>query len=81
MKNLNIRLTNLGLSKQFMGISENLSDSPFYMAPQLFKGDKYTEAADAWAVGVVILQLWLNGKIAKFMNNCYPALADDFPKK
>ena len=51
------------------------------MAPELLQKSEYTYEVDAWAVGVVLLSLWLNCRVNKLANGGYPALVESFPTK
>ena len=43
------------------------------------KGEKYYEKVDAWALGIVILELWLNRRITEIANGGFPAFVNWLP--
>lgn len=56
----NIRITDFGLSNVFSETEPNLSTacgSPAYAAPEMIKGEPYTNAADIWSVGVLLYSM------------------------
>ena len=65
-----IKLTDFGLSKD---LSHSISTSTFcgtldYLAPEMIKKEKYTEAIDWWDLGILIYEL-LFGKTPFFSDN------------
>ena len=53
----------------------------WYMAPQLKNKQKFTNQVDAWAVGLVLMELWMKYRVnnAKFAGGLIPALVESFP--
>ena len=55
-----IKIADFGLAKQYEG-SENLFDTiagtPIYMAPEIQKGEAYSDKSDLWSVGVILFEL------------------------
>ena len=47
------------------------------------KGEKYDQKVDSWALGIVIMELWLNRRVtdAEFANGGLPAFIDWFPSE
>ena len=45
------------------------------------KGEKYDQKVDSWALGIVILELWLNRRVNAIANGGFPALVDWFPSE
>jgi serine/threonine protein kinase len=56
----NIRVIDFGLSNQFTDVNPKLSTacgSPAYAAPEMVKGNAYTQAADIWSAGVLLFAI------------------------
>jgi serine/threonine protein kinase len=56
----NIRVIDFGLSNQFSDVNPNLSTtcgSPAYAAPEMVKGNTYTQAADIWSAGILLFAI------------------------
>ena len=55
--------------------------TPYYMAPEVLKGDLYTEKVDIWSLGVIFMELILCRSILDLSERCCPALNKNFPTK
>ncbi len=59
-----LKITDFGFSKIFEKFYEpvrhSIKGTPLTMAPQVFRGDDYTEKCDVWSLGVVLYQLLYN---------------------
>ena len=53
--------------EQEVGKDEILG-TPAYMAPEIIRGEKYTEKVDVWAIGVIMFML-LSGEML-YIGNC-----------
>jgi serine/threonine protein kinase len=56
----NIRVIDFGLSNQFSDVNPKLSTacgSPAYAAPEMVKGNTYTQAADIWSAGILLFAI------------------------
>ncbi|OHT09242.1 CAMK family protein kinase [Tritrichomonas foetus] len=55
-KDNNIRLIDFGFSKFFSDnqLFESVCGSPAYVAPEIVTGQKYTEIADIWSLGIIL---------------------------
>ena len=53
-----IKLLDFGLSKNSRKVDEKeICGTPYYMAPEMIVGDKYTAQIDVWSLGVLIYYL------------------------
>ncbi|OHT05535.1 CAMK family protein kinase [Tritrichomonas foetus] len=53
----NIHITDFGLSNTFSDVSPELKSacgSPAYAAPEMIKGEPYTQATDIWSAGILL---------------------------
>ncbi|KAI1306665.1 kinase-like domain-containing protein [Xylaria venustula] len=55
-KKLHVKISDFGLSKASDELLSRVGTTR-YMAPEAFKGQKYTAAVDIWSLGLVIIQL------------------------
>ncbi|KAH0794250.1 CAMK family protein kinase [Histomonas meleagridis] len=58
--NNNIRLIDFGLSNSFTTKSPDLKTkvgTPYYVAPEVIKDEKYNSAADIWSLGVLLCKM------------------------
>jgi serine/threonine protein kinase len=56
----NIRVIDFGLSNQFSVVNPNLNTacgSPAYAAPEMVKGNPYTQTADIWSSGILLFAI------------------------
>jgi serine/threonine protein kinase len=56
----NIRVIDFGLSNQFTDVNPKLNTacgSPAYAAPEMVKGNAYTQAADIWSSGILLFAI------------------------
>ena len=44
----------------------------FYKAPEMLKNELYNFKIDSWAVGLVILQIWVKCRVNKLANGKIP---------
>ncbi|XP_048259677.1 serine/threonine-protein kinase Nek9-like isoform X1 [Haliotis rufescens] len=55
-----VKLGDFGISKALEskgGMAETLVGTPYYMSPELMKGEKYNTMTDIWAMGCVLYEL------------------------
>lgn len=55
-----IKLGDFGISKVLAHTSQKLSTTagtPYYMAPELFNGNKYDLKADIWSLGIILFDM------------------------
>jgi serine/threonine protein kinase len=57
-----IKMSDFGFSRQFDGtVSQDVADTflgtPYYLAPELWKRQKYSKKADVWSLGVLLYEL------------------------
>ena len=56
----NVKVGDFGISR-FLNTSEGLAQTqcgtPLYMSPEMARGQRYSSAADAWAVGCILYEL------------------------
>ena len=55
-----VKLTDYGISKQLMTISQKCqtnAGTQMTMAPEIIKGEKYDNKCDLWSIGIIIYQL------------------------
>lgn len=58
-KNYNIKLGDLGIAK-IMGnrhLANTYIGTPYYMAPELYKGEQYDTKCDIWSLGCILYEL------------------------
>lgn len=58
-KDYNIKLGDLGIAK-IMGnrhLANTYIGTPYYMAPELYKGDQYDTKCDVWSLGCILYEL------------------------
>ena len=60
-ENLDVKLADFGLAKVFSKHDDDMMQTrigtPYYMAPEILKGDQYDERADLWSIGIMLFQL------------------------
>eukprot|EP01029_Cantina_marsupialis_P021460 TRINITY_DN5140_c0_g1_i1.p1 TRINITY_DN5140_c0_g1~~TRINITY_DN5140_c0_g1_i1.p1 ORF type:complete len:671 (-),score=160.88 TRINITY_DN5140_c0_g1_i1:488-2500(-) len=58
-----IKLIDFGLSRKYLGTlrMRTLCGSPYYISPEIFRNEGYTESCDMWGLGVITYML-LSGK-------------------
>ena len=55
-----IKLADFGVSRLLgsqTSLAQTVLGTPFYMSPELFKGEPYSQPTDVWALGVVLFEL------------------------
>eukprot|EP00744_Colponema_vietnamica_P007142 GILI01010309.1.p1 GENE.GILI01010309.1~~GILI01010309.1.p1 ORF type:complete len:449 (+),score=58.23 GILI01010309.1:41-1348(+) len=57
-----VKLSDFGFSRQFDGtVSQGVADTflgtPYYLAPELWKRQKYGKKADVWSLGIVLYEM------------------------
>ena len=55
-----IKLADFGVSRLLgsqTSLAQTVLGTPFYMSPELFKGEPYSQPTDVWALGVVFFEL------------------------
>jgi serine/threonine protein kinase len=55
-----LKITDFGFAKKMMNnrqLTGTTLGTPFYMAPQLLKGLKYSSKCDVWSIGVIYYEL------------------------
>ena len=55
----NIKIGDLGLAKKLNQFSyaKSIVGTPYYLSPELCKGNNYNEKSDIWALGVILYEL------------------------
>ena len=53
----------------------------WYRAPELMQGKKYNLKVDAWALGLVIIELWNKTRANESVSGGCPAVVEWFPSK
>ena len=64
-KYFNIRLVDFGLSKSFIDEEpsyNSICGSPYYVSPEILKGEKYSTPTDIWSLGIVLYSM-VNGSL------------------
>lgn len=56
-QNSTIKLSDFGLSSLVNSKSTQCVGSPYWMAPELFSGEKVTTAVDIWALGCTVIEM------------------------
>lgn len=58
----NIKITDFSFAKFFEpnSMSATICGSPLYMAPEIIKGEMYTNKSDLWSLGIILYQLLFN---------------------
>ncbi|KAM0858792.1 hypothetical protein ACQ4PT_047613 [Festuca glaucescens] len=56
---ITLKLGDFGFARSLMheNLAATFCGSPYYMAPEIWRGDKYDAKADLWSVGVILFQL------------------------
>eukprot|EP00759_Apiculatamorpha_spiralis_P016261 PhF_6_TR22549/c2_g1_i3/m.32064/K08857/NEK1_4_5; NIMA (never in mitosis gene a)-related kinase 1/4/5 len=57
-----VKLGDFGFSKQYddtisSAVGNTICGTPFYISPEMWKGQKYNKASDVWALGVVLYEM------------------------
>ena len=53
----------------------------YYQAPEAMMREPCNEKVDAWAVGIVILEIWMKCRVYMFEEGCFPAIVPSFPRE
>jgi novel protein kinase C delta type len=75
------KITDLGLAQvmRTSGVSGK-SGTPFYEAPEVLFEEKYSQAADIWSLGILLLEFLLGQRIFKLIKGTIqPGARADFP--
>ncbi|KAM0926693.1 hypothetical protein ACQ4PT_003677 [Festuca glaucescens] len=61
---ITLKIGDFGFARSLMheNLAATFCGSPYYMAPEIWRGDKYDAKADLWSVGVILFQL-VTGKL------------------
>lgn len=66
----NIKLADYGLAKDGLNLADGTATTfcgtPEFMAPEIFKGKRYTRAVDWWSYGVFLYELFLEKVLSIF---------------
>lgn len=56
---ITLKIGDFGFARSLMheNLAATFCGSPYYMAPEIWRGDKYDAKADLWSVGVILFQL------------------------
>ena len=80
-----IKMTDFGLSREMLTslMFSSVVGTNWYMPPQFFKNQKqeYTYEVDVWAVGIVLMEVWLECRVNnhRFEGGLIPAKVESFP--
>ena len=78
MKENELKIADFGFAKKLLNhrqLTKTALGSPFYMAPQLLKGEKYSSKCDIWSIGVIYYELlfgshpWIGNNIYQLLSN------------
>ena len=70
-----LKLGDFGISKELdNGLASTMCGTPYFMPPEVCKGQSYDDKADVWAMGVIIYELITLKK--PFDGNDIPSLFD-----
>ena len=58
------KIADLGLAKPVVDIKGTLLGTPLYMAPEVWREEKYSEKADIFSFGMVMWELWFGCCVA-----------------
>ena len=53
-----VKLADLGLTTRMKDLTGTICGSPLYMAPEVYKGQLYSEKADMFSFGMIMWELW-----------------------
>lgn len=75
------KIADFGSSKIMMSSgAKTYAGTQFYLAPEVFKEEKYDGKADVWSLGIVSLELLVGQKISSLVKGLLaPAVREDFP--
>ena len=53
-----VRIGDVGLSKEEKNITGTLAGTPVYLAPEVFRGEKYDCKVDIYSLGIILWEMW-----------------------
>lgn len=59
LKNGNIKITDFGLARKFYNgqLMKTMAGSPLNMAPEILKGNNYTQKVDIYSAGTILYEM------------------------
>ena len=53
-----VRVSDVGISKEAVGITGTIAGSPAYIAPEVFQSQLYNSKADIYSLGIILWEVW-----------------------
>ncbi|PNT78295.1 hypothetical protein BRADI_1g77080v3 [Brachypodium distachyon] len=74
---ITLKIGDFGFARSLMheNLAATFCGTPYYMAPEIWRGDKYDAKADLWSVGVILFQL-VTGELP-FLGDNRPELREN----